>query len=232
MVEFDNTNDEKNDVEKLENKSSIKKEENLRKESPSSVNLCFTVHNVIEENNLSNVQTVQGKEKKDKETTKESPNATTINATTIIETLNGIFTDNNFTKPTTPSKLDVEESKVFTSENEEQADNFIEERLIKEKESKVLTERNPHSTLIAVIVENNLSDVQTSQQKRKQDTELTDKSSTATAISTITAVEILDKKGINNNLTTSIPITISKFDARKTKVLTPEKEKEADNVGG
>ena len=45
MVEFDNTNDEKNDVDEWEKKSSIKKEENSRKESPSSVNVTYPTDN-------------------------------------------------------------------------------------------------------------------------------------------------------------------------------------------
>ena len=48
-----------------------------------------------------------------------------------------------------------------------------------------------------------------------QDTETTNKSSTATAINTVTAVEPLDKIGINNNPTTSIPTTILKSDEKK-----------------
>ena len=94
-------------------------------------NLHSTVYTVIGENNHPDIQTVQGKEKRDKETTNESPNATIINDTTIIEILHGIFTKNNFKKHTTSSNLNVEKTKIFTSEKEERVDNFIEERLIK-----------------------------------------------------------------------------------------------------
>ena len=82
--------------------------------------------------------------KRDKETKNDSSNATTINAITVIETLN----NNNSTtsKPTTNSKFDEENTKVFTSEKEEEVDNFSKERLLKEKENEVLTERNRHST--------------------------------------------------------------------------------------
>ena len=113
----------------------------------------------------------------------------------------------------------------------------IKERLLNKKESEALTDRNLCSTSDVVIEENNLPDVQIIQKKEKQDREtilkvqeIQNESSTATAIDTIMAVESLDKIVINNNSTTSIPTTISKFDAEKTKIFTPEKEKEADNV--
>ena len=62
-------------------------------------------------------------------------------------------------------------------------------------------------------------------QKEKQDKEITNESSTATAID-ITAAEPQDEIVINNNFTTSIPTTISKCDAEKIKISTPEKEKD------
>lgn len=89
----------------------------------------------------------------------------------------------------------------------------IEERLLKENESEVYIRRNLCSTLNTVIEENKLPAGQIVQGKEKQDRETTNESSTATAINAIIAVEPLDNKIINNNSTTKIPTTISKFDA-------------------
>ena len=74
-------------------------------------------------------------------------------------------------------------------------------------------------------MKNNLSDVRTVQQKEKQDTETTNESSTATAINAITAAEPLDEIAINSNSTASMITTISRFDAEKIKIFTPEKKK-------
>ena len=83
-------------------------------------------------------------------------------------------------------------------------DNLIKERLCKEKESEVQKERKSHST--------------------EQDIKTTTDSSTATTNNVITTAELLDKTDINN-FTATIPTIISKFDAEKTKIFTPERQK-------
>ena len=76
---------------------------------------------------------------------------------------------------------------------------------LNKKENEALTERNLSSTKEVAIEDNMLSDVQTVQEKEKQDREtpikaqeIQKESSTATAINTIMAVESLDKIVVNN----------------------------------
>ena len=74
-------------------------EERLMKEKESEVligrNLHCTGNAAIEENNLPNCQTVQGKGKQDRETVKESATATAINAITAAKPLDEIVTNND-----------------------------------------------------------------------------------------------------------------------------------------
>ena len=130
--------------------------------------------------------------------------------------MNKIITNNNSTtsKLTIISKFDAEKTKVVTSEKDEEVHNYIEEKLLKEKESEVFTERNPHSTSNAATEKNNPQDVQTVQQKEKQD-KTTNKHPTATTINVITVAEPLNEIITFNNHTTLIPTTILKFDTNK-----------------
>ena len=124
-----------------------------------------TLNAATEENNPPDVQTVQRKEKQDK-TTNKHPTATTINVITVAEPLNEIITFNNHTTliPTTILKFDTNKTKVF----------FPEE----EKECKLFTEGNLHSTSNAATEEDNPPDVQT--------IKTTNKHFTSTATNTIT----------------------------------------------
>ena len=101
---------------------------------------------------------------------------------------------------------------------------------MKRKKNEVSTERNFHSTSDDVIKKNNLPDVQMVQQKEKQEKETTNEYPTYTTINAITTAEPLDEIIINNNSTTSIPATCPKFDIEKTKIFTPVKVKNIDNV--
>ena len=86
-------------------------------------NLHSTSDAVIVKNNLSDVRTVQQKEKRDTETTNESSTATAINA--IVEPLDKIIDNNNFetSMHTIISSFDAENTKVFfTAEKEQKAD--------------------------------------------------------------------------------------------------------------
>lgn len=106
----------------------------------------------------------------------------------------------------------------------------LEELDYKLEDLEEIRRRNLYSTSDDAIEKNNLPDIQMVQQKEKQHEETTNESSTVTAINTLTAAKPLDEIVINNNSTTPIPVTISKFNVETTKIFTPEKEKEADNV--